>query len=81
MAVSQPVNVRVPAPLLSRLDAAVERAGVNRSQWVLAAIECQVEQDEAASNHVPKVIVDALPVRRGSGMVMPVGRVLPRTLS
>lgn len=70
--------MRAPRSIHERTEAAAARAGVTKSAWILAAIETQLDQDEAFI-HVPEAVVEALPRRVGSRVSMPVGRI-PSTI-
>ena len=71
MAESHSLTVRLPEVINSRLNASVARAGCTKTDWVLEAIRWALERDEAP--HVPQVILDAMPRRIGTRVVMPEG--------
>jgi len=74
---SRPISVRAPADLHERIESLAERDGVTKSQWVITALEIQVEANESADIHTPSVVRDSLPSRVGLRVRMPEGVVRP----
>jgi hypothetical protein len=58
MAESRPISVRAPKEVHDRIEAAAYRAFCTKSEWVLAALDEQLELDERAaglSTVVPEI--------------------------
>ncbi len=87
MAELKAITVRMPVPLYDRLERAVARANevdmestVTKATWALVAIQWALDQDEAASIHIPAAVSKAMPRMNGRRIVMPRGRVMPPKL-
>ena len=74
------VNVRVTESTYNRLTAGADRSGVTMSKYVVKALEWVLEEDEKALQHVPRIIEEALPRRRGAKVIMPKGRIMPLSM-
>jgi hypothetical protein len=68
---SPSVTVRLPDDVNIRLMKAIDKLGCTKTEFVLTAIELQLEAEEA--KHVPAVIRAAMPRRSGALMSMPEG--------
>ena len=69
---------RAPDEIHERVEAAADRAEVDKSAWILEAVIWALEVDEAALAHVPAVVADATPKRVPGGIRIPKGRVFDR---
>ena len=78
MANSKLISVRAPEEIHDRLEQALERARDNgieatKTDWVLAAIVSQLDQDEEAASqvHIPEAVLNVLPQRKRRGVLYP----------
>jgi hypothetical protein len=78
MAGNRSLAARAPESIHQRVQAAANRAGVDKSTFILCAVETMLEQVEQPDKPTPRVIADAMPRRVNGRMVLPEGRVFER---
>ena len=73
------LSFRAEPSLRVRVERAAERAGVTKAEWLRAAIEVVLEDDERGSaGHTPTQVLEATPRRMGTRVYVPSGRIFER---
>ena len=67
------VSVRISDELNERLMKQAAKLNCTKTEIVVVAIEMALDRADKESKHTPNAVIKAMPVRSGSGMIMPDG--------